>query len=245
MSPFVWMFISSHGNLRTRLVDEETITSLIQLEYSGFEGATVPICTFTLQKGHVAFRKGCFIRLSDFRGSDSQAPRALEAIRNRGCGWFFEAAQDEFKKLPGSPVAYWVSERVRRVFEQGETLSSVAKPRVGMRTGDNERFLRQWHEVSIAEFNSTSENSRQASESGNKWFPFVKGGNFRKWFGNVEYVINWENNGNEIKTTTLAKYPQLSWDNLGWKISNEAYYFLPAITWTAVSFLSLWCSLRR
>ena len=110
MSPFVWMFISSHEHLRTRLIDEETITSLIQLEYSGFEGATVPICTFTLQKGHVTSQKGCFIRLSDFRGSDSQAPRTLEAIQNRDCGWFFEAAQDEFKKIPGSPLAYWVSD---------------------------------------------------------------------------------------------------------------------------------------
>ena len=102
--------------MRTRLIDEETITSLIQLEYSGFEGATVPICTFTLQKGHVASQKGCFIRLSDFRGSDSQAPRTLEAIQNRDCGWFFEAAQDEFKKIPGSPVAYWASASIRRDF---------------------------------------------------------------------------------------------------------------------------------
>ena len=214
MSPFVWMFISSHEHMRTRLVDEETITSLIQLEYSGFEGATVPICTFTLQKGHVASQKGCFIRLSDFRGSDSQAPRTLEAIRNRDCGWFFEATQDEFKKIPGSPVAYWVSERVREVFEQGKPLSSVAKPRVGMRTGDNERFLRQWHEVSLGEFNFMSANATQASRSEKKWFPFIKGGYFRKWFGNVEYVVNWANNGYEIKKTTLAKYPQLSWDNL-------------------------------
>ena len=110
MSPFVWMFISSHEHLRTRLIDKETITSLVQLEYSGFEGATVPICTFTLQKGHVDAQKGCFIRLSDFRGSDSQAPKTLEAIHNRECGWFFEAAQDDFKNIPGSPVAYWVSD---------------------------------------------------------------------------------------------------------------------------------------
>ena len=119
MSPFVWMFISSHEHLRTRLIEEETITSLVQLEYSGFEGATVPICTFTLQRGHVASQKGCFIRLSDFRGSDSQAPRTLGAIRNRDCGWFFEAAQDEFKKIPGSPVAYWVSDFERDLYVGG------------------------------------------------------------------------------------------------------------------------------
>ena len=135
MSPFVWMFISSHERMRTRLIDEETITSLIQLEYSGFEGATVPICTFMLQKGHVASQKGCFIRLSDFRGSDSQAPRTLEAIQNRDCGWFFEAAQDEFKKIPGSPVAYWVSERFGRLSTRNQTSRYYAPTSTGLVTG--------------------------------------------------------------------------------------------------------------
>ncbi len=104
-----------------------------------------------------------------------------------------------------------------------------------MRTGDNDRFLRQWHEVSFDNLNPKSANAFQAAESGKKWFPFVKGGDFRKWFGNVDQVVNWEEDGYEIKESTLAKYPQLSWDNLGWKISNENFYFRPAITWSAVS----------
>ena len=148
MSPFVWMFISSYEHLRTRLIDKETITSLIQLEYSGFKGATVPICTFTLQKGRVDSQKGCFIRLSDFRGSDSQAPKTLEAIHNRECGWFFEATQDEFKKIPGSPLAYWVSGSMRAVFTAFPRLDTFASPRKGMVTADNPRFIRCWHEVS-------------------------------------------------------------------------------------------------
>ena len=235
MSPFVWMFISSHEHLRTRIIDDETITSLVQLEYSGFEGATVPICTFTLQKDHVAAQKGCFIRLSDFRGADSQAPRTLEAIRNRDCGWFFEAAQDEFKKIPGSPVAYWVSERMRDVFEQGKSLSSVAKPRLGMRTGDNNKFLRRWFEVALGNSNYRAADASDADESGKKWFPYQKGGPFRKWSGNLEYVVNWYNDGHEIKSETLKNYPQLSWDKLGWKISNESLYFKKSLTWTATS----------
>ena len=125
MSPFVWMFISSYEHLRTRLIDKETITSLVQLEYSGFEGATVPICTFTLQKDRVAAQKGCFIRLSDFRGSDSQAPKTLEAIHNRECGWFFEVAQNEFKKIPGSPVAYWLSKHTIDQFSRWPPLVAV------------------------------------------------------------------------------------------------------------------------
>ncbi len=107
MSPFVWMFISSHEHLRTRLINKKSITSLVQLEYSGFEGATVPICTFTLGKGYSAGQKGCYVWLSDFRGSDNHGPKTLEAIQKRKCGWFYEVDQGEFTKIPGSPVAYW------------------------------------------------------------------------------------------------------------------------------------------
>lgn len=99
MTPFVWMFISSYEELRSRLINEEIITSLVQLEYSGFDGATVPICTFTLQKGHIVDFTGSYVRLSDFRGAVNQGPKTLEAIQNRDCGWFYEARPDEFKKF--------------------------------------------------------------------------------------------------------------------------------------------------
>ena len=202
MSPFVWMFISSHERMRTRLIDEETITSLIQLEYSGFEGATVPICTFMLQKGHVASQKGCFIRLSDFRGSDSQAPRTLEAIQNRDCGWFFEAAQDEFKEIPGSPVAYWVSERIREVFNENPGFEVVAPTRKGMVTARNHLYVRGWHEVSVDKSGFDKLEGRAVAKASKlKWFSYLKGGGYRKWFGNKSDVVNWENDGNIGKTT--------------------------------------------
>ena len=213
MSPFVWMFISSHEHLRTRLVDKETITSLVQLEYSGFEGATVPICTFTLQKDHVKGRKGCFIRLSDFRGSDNQAPKMFEAIHDRNCGWFFETAQDEFKKIPGSPVAYWISDAIRACYTEGQALKKVAPAKLGMRTGDNEKWLCLWYEVSSATMNTSASNRDQAKSCGKKWFPYNKGGEFRRWYGNNNFLIFWENDGSKIKEETLRKYPKLSWDN--------------------------------
>ena len=234
MSPFVWMFISSHEHMRTRLIDEETITSLIQLEYSGFEGATVPICTFTLQKGHVASQKGCFIRLSDFRGSGSQAPRTLEAIQNRDCGWFFEAAQDEFKKIPGSPVAYWVSERVRQVFERFESLGKQVDVRQGLATSDNQRFVREWHEVSLANIGFTYGSCDEAAASDKKWFPFNKGGSFRKWAGNYRLVVNWKDNGREIKQNIVKKYPYLN-GNPDFVAKNPTYYFREGLSWSALS----------
>ncbi|ECG0223922.1 BREX-1 system adenine-specific DNA-methyltransferase PglX, partial [Salmonella enterica subsp. enterica serovar Ohio] len=99
MTPFVWMFLSSYETLRSRLIGKENITSLIQLEYSGFDGATVPICTFTLQKGKVKDFISSYIRLADFRGAQNQGPKALEAIQDHNCGWFYNAKSDDFQKI--------------------------------------------------------------------------------------------------------------------------------------------------
>ncbi|WP_434058284.1 BREX-1 system adenine-specific DNA-methyltransferase PglX [Acinetobacter pseudolwoffii] len=148
MSPFVWMFISSYENLRTHFIDHATITSLIQLEYSGFDGATVPICTFTLAKSHVNNFMGSYIRLSNFRGSENQAPKTLEAIKNPSCGWFFNAKPDDFNKIPGNPIAYWISNSIRKVFSDCESLSVYAPAKKGMMTGDNNRFIRKFWEIS-------------------------------------------------------------------------------------------------
>ncbi len=230
MSPFVWMFISSHEHLRTRLIDKETITSLTQLEYSGFEGATVPICTFTLQKGHIAAQKGCFIRLSDFRGSDSQAPRTLEAIQDRDCGWFFEVAQDEFRKIPGSPVAYWVSERIREVFEKGTLLGKLADAKQGLATADNDQFLRRWHEVDHGNCAYGSESRDAAVQSGKKWFPYNKGGEFRKWYGNKDYLVNWEHDGRAIRA-----FGTENGGRARSALRNTEFYFQESLTWSDVT----------
>ena len=106
---------------------------------------------------------------------------------------------------------------------------------IGMRTGDNDRFMRRWYEVSSSKSLLNASSPEEAKNNQQKWLPYQKGGGFRRWYGNLDYVVNWENNGYEIKDNTLKNYPQLSWDNLGWKISNEAHYYQKAITWTATS----------
>lgn len=224
MSPFVWMFISSYENLRTHFIDNATITSLIQLEYSGFDGATVPICTFTLAKSHISDFVGSYIRLSDFRGSENQAPKTLEAINNPDCGWFFNAKPDDFKKIPGSPVAYWVSGKVRGIFVNNPPMSEVANAAVGLQTGDNNRFLRFWQEVDIQKVGFGMESLEQAKLSEKKWFPYNKGGDFRKWYGNQEHVVNWENGGKELLDFTPKSV-----------IRNPSYYFKSSISWSFVS----------
>jgi len=229
MSPFVWMFISSNEPLRERLISQETITSLVQLEYSGFDGATVPICTFTLQKDHVENHCGCYIRLSAFRGSSNQAPRALEAIRNRDCGWFFEANQDDFKKCPGSQLAYWISDRARDLFASLPKFDDMATARRGLVTNDNPRFLRLWQEVSIGSAALGVAGRDQAAKCGRTWFPYNKGGEFRKWYGNNSFFVNWANDGAEIfaLATDLYGSPTRT-------IRNLKYYFSPGMSWSTI-----------
>lgn len=228
MTPFVWMFISSHEDLRKRLIDRETIKTLIQLEYSGFEGATVPICTFTLRKGHIKSEKGCYIRLSDFKGPVNQAPKTLEAIRNRECGWFYAVAQDEFRTIPGYPLAYWVSPRLRVAFSDMKPVSSSYSTRKGMATGANSDFVRAWQEVA---FNTIGFglNRDTAKTSGYKWYPYANGGVYRKWFGNYEDVVNWQNDGNLLQSIRTEE-GRIRAVNL-----NLEYIFRQGICWTSIT----------
>ena len=229
MTPFVWMFISSYQGLRSFILDQKTITSLIQLEYSGFDGATVPICTFTLENKHRPDHKGAYVRLTDFRGHKNQAPKTLEAIHNPDCGWFYWASSEDFKRIPNYPIAYWASEQMREAFESFPSLRDNCPALTGMRTGDNERFLRDWHEVSNTKI-GIGFSKEQAIQSDKKWFPYNKGGAFQKWYGNNQLLVNWENDGDEIKALTRQNYPNLG-DNLSWKITNEEQYFNSGITW--------------
>ncbi|WP_334007516.1 BREX-1 system adenine-specific DNA-methyltransferase PglX [Acinetobacter colistiniresistens] len=233
MSPFVWMFISSYENLRAHFIDYATITSLIQLEYSGFDGATVPICTFTLAKSHISDFVGSYIRLSDFKGSENQAPKTLEAILNPSCGWFFNAKPDDFNKIPGSPIAYWMSNKARQIFENNLFMKDVVDVRQGLATTDNNRFLRLWQEVNIQGIGFHLENRKQAESTSKKWFPHNKGGEFRKWYGNQEYVVNWQKDGKEIKENILLRYPYLKTPDFVAK--NQSFYFKPCISWSEIT----------
>lgn len=229
MTPFVWMFISSHIKLRSRLIQQETIQSLVQLEYSGFEGATVPICTFTLKKGHIPFEKGCYVRLVDFRGSNQQSPRTLEAIQDRSCGWFFEASQDDFNKIPGTPIAYWLSPASAEIFNHRK-IADVADTRLGMATASNNLFLRLWHEVAYRPVALACTSREHAARSGLRWFPYQKGGDFRKWYGNLEYLVDWENDGLAIQNFKDKRTGKIRSHNY-----NLEYIFREGVTWNALS----------
>ena len=228
MTPYVWMFIGTYEKLRKFVIQQNTITSLIQLEYSGFSGATVPICTFTLQKGYCPGYRGGYVRLSDFAGADQQAPRALEALANPDCGWFYRCPAANYTEIDGFPIAYWLSPGYRRLLSKGERMQKRFEIGSGLSTSDNERFLRYVWEVSSSKIFS-------GERSDAKWFLFQKGGSYRKWYGNLEYVVDWENDGERIKywVTHNPKDPNTKvWSR---RIFNTHLYFKEGITWSLIS----------
>lgn len=229
-TPYVWMFIQSYENMRNYLYNQATIETLIQFEYSAFEEATVPVCTFAFRNDYVK-RKGCYLRLVDFRGGmEVQRQKSLEAILNHKCGFYYEQSTDDFSKIPGSPVAYWVNENVAKAFDTGKTLSSVAKTRQGLASSDNNRFLKLWWEPSFVKIGFGMKNAEIAKQSRRKWFPCNKGGEFRKWYGNNVYVVNWENDGKE-----MLEYAAKLYGSPTRTIKNIAYYFQGGMTWGTIT----------
>ena len=229
MTPFVWMFIKTYEKLRKYLIDTKQIDSLIQMEYSAFEEATVPINTFVL-KNTKNEQSGTYLRLSDFKGGmNVQRDKVLAAIQNPTIDYLYRTNQANFNKIPGMPIAYWASKNLFNDFVIGKSMGSIVQPRVGLQTGSNTNFIRFWYEVvhSKVKFNATS--ILDAKQSNKKWFPYNKGGSYRKWYGNYDYVVNWENDGQEIRNFTDNKGKVRS------RPQNTDYYFHEAITWSDVN----------
>lgn len=223
MTPFVWMFIKTYEKLREFIIRNKSITTLVQMEYSAFEEATVPICSFVLKNGKAA-ENGLYFKLSDFKGGmEVQKQKVLEALADKNCGYFYEADQSNFSKIPGSPVAYWVSNAFLRVFDTGVLLGKIADAKQGVATADNNRFLRLWNEVSINKVSFHTHSHEDAATAREKWFPYNKGGDFRKWYGNNEFVVNWEHDGAELKQFK------------GSVLRNPSYYFKECFSWSLIS----------
>lgn len=227
MTPFVWMFIKTYEKLREFIIQSKSITTLVQMEYSAFEEATVPICSFVLKNGK-ATENGLYFKLSDFKGGmEVQKKKVLEALADKNCGYFYEADQSNFSKIPGSPVAYWASRQLVYDFQNGVLLGNVAKPRQGMATTNNNLFLRLWSEVNCHSMFLHATNKEEALNSQCKWFPYNKGGDFRKWYGNNDYLVNWENDGADIKRYLIGKNPNIP--------RGESLYFKECFSWSLIS----------
>lgn len=228
MTPFVWMFIKTYEQLRDYIISNKSICTLVQMEYSAYEEATVPICSFVLKNGNNV-AKGLYIRLSDFRGGmDVQKKKVLEAISDKDCTYLYESKNSDFKKIPASPIAYWISNGVLQAFASGDNLGTHALARNGMKTGDNNRFLRLWWEVNKNKFNSTTKSYTEAETINAKWFPYNKGGEYRKWYGNNDYIVNWQNCGDLIFNHAKA-------DGRNVQDYPSELKFVPSLSWSLIT----------
>lgn len=232
MTPFVWMFIKTYEKLREFIIRNKSIATLVQMEYSAFEEATVPICSFVLKNGE-ATENGLYFKLSDFKGGmEVQKQKVLEALENKDCGYFYEADQSNFSKIPGSPVAYWVGNATLQAFNN-HTIGEISEPRMGLTTGNNDYYLRLWFEVFIGAIGFRF--SRELAKASNlKWFPYNKGGEYRKWYGNQEYIVNWLNDGNEMQTKMHPDGNRIWAHNF-----NLDYNFKKHLTWNDLTSGSL------
>lgn len=220
-----WMFLSSFEKLRNTLLNNFHIENMLHLGPRTFDelsGEVVQNTAFVIAK-HKSDEGGVYFRLVDGKNCTDKKDMFLRALREHTSKVYYQNVfQSNFEKIPGCPVGYWVSPDILRIFTSNLALSAVCSPTQGLATADNARFLRLWFEVSRSRIGFGFEDAALAARSGLKWFPHNKGGGFRRWYGNQDYVLNWKNNGEEIKN-----YP-------GAIIRNPSFYYKSAVSWSVI-----------
>ncbi|MFF3264266.1 BREX-1 system adenine-specific DNA-methyltransferase PglX [Streptomyces sp. NPDC002932] len=233
-----WMFLSAYEAMRKALLAANRPTAFAHLgtrAFGAINGEVVSTTAFVVESGGASDAAGSFVRLTAETSESAKAEALRNVAADQNDSRAFMRSSSFFLALPGAPLAYWLDDALATAFSLPVNLKSVLRPKIGMRTGDNERFLRRWYEVSYTEIARNCDSSTAAMRSARRWVPYNKGGGLRRWYGNQDYVVDWFDNGRDIKSATLAAYPQLSPDNLSWKISNEDWYFKPAVTWSDIS----------
>ena len=218
MTPFVWMFIKLYQKLREYIVNRKSIVTLVQMEYSAFEEATVPICAFVLQNGR-DYQTGYYFQLSEFKGGMAvQKEKVLEALADDNCRYFYETPLSSFLNIPASPITYWANEIVLDSFRTFKPLGEYAEIVSGMTTGNNDKYMRDWKEVDISTIAFHRASLDEVDLQQTYWFPYNKGGAFRRWYGNNDYVVNWSKSHefNRAKTTMTYLYlkPCITWSDI-------------------------------
>lgn len=226
-----WMFLGSFEKMRSSIIEGKTIVSMAHLGPRAFDaigGEVVNVTADVIYNGRAAY-EGAYVRLVDINGSEAKRLKLLAAIQNPDCGWFYRRGADTFKQIPGIPIAYWASDALLDAFGNAKQLSEYGKPRQGLATGENARFVREWWEVDDCKSVYSCGSIQESIESACKWFPYNKGGDFRKWYGNNSSVVNWENDGQEIRNYKDQNGRLLS------RPQNTNCFFSPSITWSKIS----------
>lgn len=223
-----WMFLSSFEKLRAKLQLIDTV-NMAHLGARGFDeigGEVVQTTSFVMRSSHTKGYKGTYCRLID---GDSEKAKADMFVSGQSR---YVAEQDNFSKIPGSPVAYWLSDIYYMLFAKRPPLSSSADFCKGLATMDNGRFLRFWDEVDWTKVCVSALSATDGRQSHKKWFAYNKGGNYRRWYGNRDYLINWFDDGKELKDNVVKCYGGGSYTK---EVRNEDKYFQEGMTWSTLS----------
>lgn len=230
-----WMFLKSYEKLRQQLVKHTEFITMAHLGPRAFDtisGEVVSTTAFVMKNEKPGNKQGAYFRLLEGRSEEEKKDSYLEAIANPNCGWFYRAKTTDFAKIPKTPFIYSISNSFRSLFNK-TTLGTSARIMKGLDTCDNERFLRLWFEVSsdksFLDINSAFVDRKF------KWYSYCKGGTWRKWYGNYEHVVNWDNDGYELKNLRNANGSMKS------RVQNASYYFLEGITYSSISNKALAC----
>lgn len=230
-----WMFLGSFEALREKMLKERSIVSMAHLGTRAFDaiGGEVVATTATVFGGSPANAPASYLRLVDFDGEATKEEAIREAIANPTCGWFYRRSADAFKSIPGTPIAYWASDNAINAFMGGLSVGSMGEAKQGLKTGDNDRFIRGWWEVGLEKIGFGVGSCEEAANRRFKWFPYNKGGDFQKWFGNRDWIVNWENDGEEIRKNRTSFGRQKS------RPQSTAFFFRASITWSLISSANL------
>ena len=218
-----WMFLSSYEKLREKMTLIETL-NMVHLGTRAFDeigGEVVQTTVWIQRKNKINNFKGSYIRLVDFPGEKNKRNKFLETVENKDKKYYFRKAKENFEKIPGMPIGYWASDKIRDVFEN-KLIGDLFPVKKGADTGNNDLFLKMWHEVNLKKSGLTLGIEEDKKKFNGKWVPYNKGGEFRKWYGNLEYFINWENDGYDLKNSKA-------------NLRSPYLYFRDGITWNALS----------
>lgn len=225
-----WMFLSSFEKLRKKICNNTSAINMVHMPYIGKGGTSLGInfgtIAFVLRGTKVRQYKATYDYIRYYETNDNGVPKDFPVINERYVSTNFE----KFEMIPGTPIAYWINDGIINAFRNGEVLKKVGDTRQGMATSDNNRFLKLWFEVDCRKIGFGYKNAEDAEASHKKWFPYNKGGAYRKWYGNNDYVINYENDGEEVKDYAASLYKSASRT-----IKSMSEYFKPCISWSKVT----------
>ena len=231
-----WMFLSSFETLRLRILKTSPPAVMAHLGDRAFDsigGSVVSTTAFVLGRGRTRRLPATYFRVVDGGSEAAKESLVRRCLSDASHDLVSEVSAEAFGALPGSPIAYWLPERILSLVSESPSITEVLTPRQGLFTTDNSLFLRYFWEVSWDRTCVDARSDAEALASQARWFAHNKGGANRKWFGNYEYVVDWENLGARIKAIAAEKYPYLK-GNVGLVVHDDGYYFRPAISWSEI-----------